>query len=338
MAAGRRGIAWLCTLLAGLCAGLPGCGTSSEEVRDAATADSVRVGIQANAASALILIAQEAGLFAREGLRVELVPYPSGKMALAGMLRGEVDLATAADVAIVIASFERRDFRVLSTLAVTDQAIWILARRDHGILTPADLRGRRIGTQESSAVHYFLSMFLQNHDLSEEEVEIVFLAPEELPGALIAGRVDAISMRDPFLADAARALAGSTVEFREPQSYRQLLNLTARHELIEQHPDRVRRVLRVLAAAAGLARRDPLEATRLTARGLGANEEEIRADWDDYEFGLSLSQTLLRTLEAEAGWAMDRRLVPAGPLPDFRELMDPGLLEQVSPSTVTMIH
>ncbi|NCC53035.1 MAG: hypothetical protein EOM20_17740, partial [Spartobacteria bacterium] len=162
----------------------------------------IRIGIQDNTACSLIWIAKAEGYFEKNGLDAELVRYPSGKLALQGLLNGEADYVTCADMPLALQGFETNEVRIIATIAQNNNGAWIIARRDAGIQTPADLRNKRIGTQKNSAVHYFLSQFLIYHQISTAEVQIVFLPATALPEALDQGEIDAFSMRNPFVGHA----------------------------------------------------------------------------------------------------------------------------------------
>ena len=60
------------------------------------------------------MIAHDQGFFKQAGLDVRVKEYASGKLALKGLLAGEVSLATSADIPIVFNSFNRQDFSIVS--------------------------------------------------------------------------------------------------------------------------------------------------------------------------------------------------------------------------------
>lgn len=270
----------------------------------------ITIGVQGNTLSGLVLIADRIGAFRDEGLQVSLRKYPSGKVALQGMFAGEVDVATVAGIPIAVAAFERDDFCAFSSIATTEKTGWILARTDAGIGAPKDLRGKRIGTQGGSAVHFFLSIFLLEQRIPEDEVRIFFLPAEEIADALAAGKVDAIAMRNPMIAAAKAALPGKTVEFFSPGAFRQHFNLAARRDLLERAPGTAAALLRALVKAEKIALGDPERGRRLVSESLGGDHtDEVRADWGDIAFKVSLTQELLMNLEEQGEWAARRGLV-----------------------------
>jgi len=299
----------------------------------------VRLGIQDNATCALVFIAAGEELFKQEGVDVTIRRYPSGKLALMGMLEGEVDIATVADMPVMSHSFLRNDFAVFANIAGTRAGAWIVARKDKGINTPADLRGKTIGTQKNSAVHFFLSAFLLKHAIPEDEVNILFMKAVDLAGALERGEIDAFSMRNPFIGEAKKKLGDNAIEFFEPGVYRQAFNLAAKREFLDGSLDEVCRVLHALISAEEIASGDDTEAIRIAADGMGKGREAgVSDDWSRYTYAVTLEQSIFITLEDQARWAVQQGTAPTSTIPNFLEFIDVRALETVRPQAVTVAH
>jgi len=296
----------------------------------------VRFGLSLQPPSALAMIAVHQHLFRRHGLEVNVTNYVSGARALEGLLKGDVDIVTCAEVPVALAGFSTNELRILASIGATNDEPRIIARTDRGIAEPADLAGRRIGTQRGSAVHFFLHLFLNKHGMQDSDVNIIFLRAEELGPALIAGDIDAFSMREPYIGDAARELRGNAVVFTEPGLY-------ARRELVVARAPWLARsqaampILRALREAAQYARAQPDTAARTVADTLGGSFPEILALWPDLHLDVKLEQALLMQLEDEARWMRESGLADAGGTADFLGMISPGPLLQLDPEAVSVI-
>ena len=287
----------------------------------------------------LMVVALEKGFFADEGLNVTIVDkYPSGKRALLGLLEGEVTLAPTSEVPIVFRSFERDDFAVVATIGSSDNEPKIVARRDTGIEKPADLRGKRLATQRASAVHYFLHLFLLRHGIAESDVELCYFKAEELPPALAAGRIDAFSMREPFVSEARRLLGAEAIVFCEPGLYVKTFNLVVRKQAVSERPEAIRRVLRALVRAEQFARKHAEEAIGIVARRLQVDRVSLGNTWTELDLRISLGQQLLGALEDEARWALGSGFVEGQPVPNYLDLIHVDALDDVKATAVTVIH
>jgi NitT/TauT family transport system substrate-binding protein len=286
----------------------------------------------------LSIIAIQKGYFADEGLTVDVTRYVSGARALSAMLTGAVDVATTAEVPVVAESFRRQDFRVFVSIASAGNQHWIVARKDAGIEKPADLRGKRVATQRTSAVHFFLHVFLLYNGMADGDVALSFRQMEELVPALANGEVDAISAREPYVSEATDRLGKQAVVLGAADAYVRTEHLAASAAWLSQHPEAARRLVRALLRAEDFARRESAETKRTVAEQVRVPLVRLSEEWPYIHLRVALEQSLLPQLEEEARWMMNTRLVPAGPAPNYLELLDLGVLNAVKPEVVTVVH
>jgi NitT/TauT family transport system substrate-binding protein len=72
-------------------------------------------------------------------------------------------------------------------------------RTDSPVKTIRDLRGKRVAIPSRFAVdHLFVRRMLKEHGMTVRDVELVEMAPPEMPAALYARQVDAYATGEPF--------------------------------------------------------------------------------------------------------------------------------------------
>jgi NitT/TauT family transport system substrate-binding protein len=75
----------------------------------------------------------------------------------------------------------------------------IMVRTDSPVKTIRDLRGKRVAIPSRFAVdHLFVRRMLKEHGMTVRDVELVEMAPPEMPAALYARQVDAYATGEPF--------------------------------------------------------------------------------------------------------------------------------------------
>ncbi|MDP2758575.1 MAG: NrtA/SsuA/CpmA family ABC transporter substrate-binding protein [Desulfurivibrionaceae bacterium] len=285
-----------------------------------------------------VVVAEKQGFFAGQGLAVSVREAIMGKEALERMFRGECDLATAAEPPVVEYVRKRDDFRLLGALQNSDNLNRIVARADHGVTKPEDLRGKRIGTAKGTAPHYFLELFLEKHGLASRDVAMVFMKSDELLGALTSGKIDAVSMTNKVVSQAQEALQGNAVLLEEPGLYRNYYLLVATTKLLEKRPEVAVRFLRALAKAEEFIRDRPEETLAIAqaSHGRKVSSLEIKQLLEGYQYRLTLDHAMLMGLEETARW-MD---VLAGngrsPVPNFLAMISPEPLRTVQPDGVRL--
>ncbi len=263
----------------------------------------VRIGVQNNTASALIFIAAHNGFYKSNGLDAEIIPYPSGKIALQNMLDGNVDLAVSSDIPVTVNAVQNEKFRILSTISKTTQGAWIIARADRGISEPSNLSGKTIGTQSNSAVHYFLRLFAKKYGLTDK-FTLKLIPAVNLVDSLEAGVIDAFSMRNPFIKEAKNRLKDMTIEFKEKDLYIQNFLLVGNLEFVENNQDILKKVMKSILAAETLTisnRENAMKA--LSTYWENNRNDEVAESWGKYDFEISLSQQLISLIEDEFQFA-----------------------------------
>ncbi|MDO8881101.1 MAG: ABC transporter substrate-binding protein [Coriobacteriia bacterium] len=298
----------------------------------------VSLGVSREELSALAYIARAEGLFAGAGLEVDFKEYSSSQLALEALLAGEVDAALCADTPIVLTSLGGKPVRIVATAASDQSDIRIVARSDAGISEPADLRGKRVGTREGTAAHFFLHGFLIKHGMSESDVEISFDSFEAVTAALIDGRLDAVSLRQPFVSELEDALGDDFVLFEEHGLYEKTMNLCVRPDDASPAAETLQRLIEALLEAERVGVADTTGRTREElADALGISTDQL-CDCIISEGAVGLRQSLVMTLEDQARWAAGAGIVDPGVHFDFLRLLDTRLLDAVAPERVTVIR
>lgn len=301
--------------------------------------ESISIGLAREPLNGLTIIAIEKGFFYQEDLDVKVVEYPSGKRALVdGLLSGQVDVATVSEVPIVFNSFNRSDFSVVATAGSSDNEPRIIARKSSGIQKPADLEGKRLATQRASAVHFFLHLFMVKHGLSQDAVNLSFKKAEELPHALANGKIDAFSMREPFISKAKDLLKEDAIIFSEPGLYSKTFNLVVNNSVVLQRPAVIEQMLRALMQAEIFTANYPYQAMEIVANRLGINKKQMIDIWPEIRLKISLDQSLVYSLKDEARWAIDENLTDKHKIPNYFSLIYVNGLRAVKPQAVTIIY
>lgn len=289
--------------------------------------------------NAAIYIATQKGYFQEEGLSVTINEIPSAKQAFINMLNGEgVDIATVAEVPIVFSSFEKKDFYIFASLGYSyDDKI--IARKDKGISTVADLKGKKVGVSgKGTSTHFFLSTLLTFNGLAQTDLEIIFMEPNLLQPALVNGTLDAVVFWEPNASKTKELLQNKAATFLNQKIYRKTFNLTVRKDFAQNHPDTIVRFLKAIDKANKFIEGNKEESQTLVAERLKLDKKELTAIWDENSKTLSLDQSLLLTMEDEARWAIANKLTDKTVVPNYLNYIYFDALEKVKPEAVTIIR
>jgi NitT/TauT family transport system substrate-binding protein len=281
-------------------------------------------------------VAQDRGYFSAEGVEARFTTYGDGKLAMEGMLKGDCDVATVGEPPIVTHSFQRNDFAILATLASSDNATKILARRDRGIAKPGDLRGKRVGVGKGTISHFFFEQFLKKNGVPPESVTIAFMPLKEMPEALASGAIDAYSASDLFYLKGLHLLAERAVTFSEPGLCFNAASLVAKKDWIANRPATARSVLRALLRAEGFVAASPEETGKLMAATQQIDRDDLETIMKSQRHTLELSRLLLLSLEDHGRWMATGKSGAPVAIPNYLEFMATAPLRSLKPAAVTV--
>lgn len=300
----------------------------------------VTLGVETSILPASVWVAENKGYFQDEGLDLTIVPYDSGRLSLLALLEDgdDIDICTVAPTPIMFKSFERHDFTIISTFAYSYEDVKVIARKDHGIEEAADLVGKKIGTPFGTTGQFVLEVFLIYNGLSTSSVEAVDISPQELPGSLDNGLVDAIVIWEPFAYQAKALLGSRGIALPSSEVYKETFNFVVMENFAVENPGALHQFLKAIDTAMTFIELNKGESQQIVADRLDLDVESVVAFWDDFVFELSLSQSLLITLEDEARWALRNDLVDATEAPNYLDFIYEDALKAFKPENVGIIH
>lgn len=285
-----------------------------------------------------LYIAQHNGYFAAEGLEVKVQDCQGGHRCLRQVLDGAADVATAGEMPVVMNSFTNADYAVIGTFTKSTDDLKLIAGTRSGIKSAAQLVGKRVGVTKGTASEFFLELYLLTAGVDSHSLDIVDLQPEDMLPALQTGKVDAISVWQPFGYLALKALGTGATVLPGNSPHTQTFNLVSHRKLVGARDATLVRLLRAVERGERFIQEQPAEAKRLLRERLALEQDFVDNVWPGMRYRLVLDQALLLTLEGEARWARREGHV-SGPLkPNFLQLVHSAPLHTVKPDAVATLR
>lgn len=300
--------------------------------------EKVIIAYSATTDSVLAQVAQKQGHFLQEGLEVTPHLHPYGKLAIQEVLDGKADFATVAETPIMFAIMKGEKISVIATIQTSNKVNGIIARKDRGILTVNELKGRKIGATLGTTSEFFMDALLAVHGIEREDLEVIDQNAKELQDALVNGDVDAISVFTPYLNRAQKKLGDRGITFYGKDIYTSSFNVVANEEFILANPGKVKKMLRALLKAEEFVRRNPAEAQKSVADFSKVDIDLVREIWGGTDFSVKLEQSLVLALEDETQWAMRNKLTPKTEVPNYLNYIYFDGLDSVRPEAVRILR
>jgi len=158
---------------------------------DGLTKFSFQINQPPNGSNAPFAAAVEEGFYADEGLDVEIVPGVGSSQTAQMVAGGQAKIGYADSTSTAGLIAQDAPLVVVATIYQSNPNE-VIALKESGITSVADLKGKKVGTPVPSSQASMLPLFLEENDLTENDVELVNLAPTSLAQSLLQGQVDAI--------------------------------------------------------------------------------------------------------------------------------------------------
>jgi sulfonate transport system substrate-binding protein len=239
---------------------------------------------------------------------------PVGEGGITRITSGEADLATNAETQLLRETIVNPDLRIIMT--VTESFYRLVARRSAGIETLADLKGKRVMLPANTSANYYLVAMLRTVGLTDDDVVIVPLPPnqgdqtgmDQMSDALLRGDVDAISIWEPEPEDAIHQLGEDAIVFQDRSVYREVFNLHARAPDLADPAKRrsIVEFVRAVAKATDAVKASPEEYWPHVSDITGFTVEEIAMGWPEMEFPVRIIPDMLDVLVEEEPWVARR--------------------------------
>lgn len=224
-----------------------------------------------------VYVAQEEGLFKKNGLEVELIHIPSSSRGIQAILAGELAFSTMDGLNAVQANLKGAGLALVA--GATNRFVFSLMSRPE-IKKISDLKGKKIGiTRVGSSTHTATLYALSQAGLKTGDYQILPLM--EVPNiftALVAGQIDAGTVSPPTNSRARKAGLNELMNLaKEGPEYVSVAVGTSR-SYIKANEDTVRRVVRAYAEALYLFKTNKTVAIRVLGKYTRVKEQDILED------------------------------------------------------------
>ncbi len=289
----------------------------------------------------LLFVARDLKLFEKAGLAPTFVKFVAGPPMITAMQNGSIDLASVGSEAFLIGLSRGVDWVMIGINPEGAYSQGLVARKDSGIKTPADLPGKRIGLFKETTAQFGLMMMMRQHGIHPNQVTLVEMSPEEQLVALATRKIDAAMTWEPWIQ---RMIHEANARIITTEGnigiYTNVDGYSVRRQWLRQNRETALRFLRALLLANNVVQKDPSIAVHLWAGELGIKEAWAQAIYEDvppplihewtnprYNYSLVKGSPLHLRLGFLATFLFDEKLI-SQPV-DVNDVMDASVIAEV---------
>jgi NitT/TauT family transport system substrate-binding protein len=220
-------------------------------------------------------LAQEKGYFAEEGVEVRLIEFVAVNDTQRAFEHDKIDGGTFSLFQVLQNRDQlKRKMQVPLVIDFSDGADLLLAKSE--VADVRALRGRRVGVTLSPLDIFFLTRALELHDMTLQDVTLVYVRTADMAEALREGKVDAITAYPPNSTEIENAGVARPI-FSSSHIPGEIVDVLALDEaVIRERPDDVAGLIRGFYRAVRFAREHPEEAWQIMSARERVTSEEFR--------------------------------------------------------------
>ena len=257
-------------------------------------------------------IAEEEGLFAKNGVNVEMKWFDGYLESLQSLAAGQLDgnSQTLNDTIAFAGDAVNGEVAVL----VNDNSSGndkIIVTED--IKTIKDLKGKKVAVEEGVVDDFLLSLALEKEGMSRKDVKIVPMETGAAAAAFASGKVDGVGAFPPFWSTALKRKGSKELISSKafPGAIPDLLVVSAK--LVKEKPEQVQALVKTWFEVRDFMAKNPQKADEIMAKRAGISQEELALYKEGTEFF-----TLKQNLEAfSPGKTMKNMPFAAQKMADF---------------------
>lgn len=181
----------------------------------ASAATKLKFGYSAASAFSSAFVAADQGIFAKNGLDVEMVLVPNSSTTPAALVSDSLQIATPTAPVTLQAIENGLDLVILTGAGITEKGATdaaVLSREGSGIKVAKDFEGKKVGTPGLNGfLHVLFREWMTRNGADWKKTVFVESSFAQLGDVLKAGQVDGILTADPFRTRALEAKQGYVV-------------------------------------------------------------------------------------------------------------------------------
>jgi aliphatic sulfonates family ABC transporter substrate-binding protein len=287
-------------------------------------------GFQNTSWGSVAMVAEAEGTFARAGAKVKPFRFDGGKSTRDAMITGRVDIGVLGAAPFVVGT-AKGDIVAIAVAMYAGRTNAVVAAKDSGIRTVAELKGKRVASQLGSSTDYvFQNKILPKYGLAKGDVRIVNIPHQNEIAAMVGKSVDAFAGVEPFPSVAEiEGLGTVLVDYGNFDI--QPVFVAINRRVLEQRRDDVVKFLHGWLAAVRIVNDEPGRAVKIVwnefkAQGYDVKEAAFARMLAKLDVKPEFTPNLRAYLTEQAGVLLAQKQIPT--VPDWDKALDPSVLAQ----------
>ncbi len=236
-----------------------------------ATEETIVVGYLPTSLDSALFVADDLGMFKKEGLKVQLVPFRTGSELVDAANKDQIDIGYVGVTPVTSAIDQNSNIKIVA--AVNEEGSGIIVSNSSNITNVTDLVGKKILIPKKGSIQdVMLRYLLLKNNINPASINITEMDVPLMQNALASGQVDGFVAWEPYVTQAKISGSGRVLENSDdiwPEIPTCVVISTG--NFIKQHPDKLQKFLSVHIEATDYINTHENETAAIVAKKLGTN-------------------------------------------------------------------
>lgn len=228
-------------LLLSACANTSSSGASLGASKDSKEQKNIVVNIGVQGKTGILPYARENKYFEKAfekiGVKVAWHEFASGPPHFEALASGRLDIGSVGGTPVIAGQTGNVDFKAIGVSSDGKKGNLIIVPKGSSIKELKDLKNKKIGVAKGSSAYNFLYMAIDRAGLSDKDIGVIQLQPDEARPALDNGSIDAWSIWEPYATTAIFQTEAKVLVTGEDLNINAPSFLIARTKFMEEHSD-----------------------------------------------------------------------------------------------------
>ena len=297
----------------------------------------IRIGYQSTP-NWLLLVAKNMNLFEKAGLAPTFSKFTAGITMIPAAQNNEIDLGDVGDVPFLVGVSQGVDWVMIGISDEGSYTEGLVARKDSGIKSIFDLKGKRIGFYKGSTADFGLQMALRQTGIRPEQVKLVPMTPADQLAAIMTNGIDAAMTWEPWIQNMVHEADCKVITTEGDLGlYTNVDGYAVRRAWLLAHRETAVRFLQALRMAFDVVQKDRGLAISTVAREMDMKEAWLKIIYRDdpppnlewwgdqtYQYSLVPGAAFNRRLGYLANFLAQEKIIPKDL--DVSEVLDPSVI------------
>ncbi|MCP3965116.1 MAG: ABC transporter substrate-binding protein [Lentisphaerae bacterium] len=246
--------------------------------------------------------------FAKDGIKIKFYDITSGLKQAKAAAAGKIDICGSINTSsLIIAAGQNIKLNIVRAVCNSTDT-WGLITTNPNIKSVKDLKGKTIASVKGGYFHQLLLGALAKNNMTIKDVNYIPMSDAETYDALLAGKVDAGVLGTNKMLDAKKR--GGRILIKASELMRANLVVATSESFAKNHPDWVKRYIKVQDEAMKFIKNHKREALQLAAKDRGISYEDAEWLYNNTKLINTLNRDDIESLKKDIDFLYQQKLIP----------------------------